>query len=151
MTDKTPDDMPTPDPVELSKNMARVAEQSQRLVQEFLEKQQDASPGPVDPLNISEAFMALTTQMMQHPAQVAQAQMDLWQSYVQLWQSTAQRMLGHTDDSTEPPAAATMRSTIASLRLALASTTVSTMVTGLPARCAVFDSASVSLGKHEPP
>lgn len=106
MTDKTPDDIPTPDPVELSKNMARVAEQSQRLVQEFLEKQQDTSPGPVDPLNISEAFMALTTQMMQHPAQVAQAQMDLWQSYVQLWQNTAQRMLGHTDDSVEPPAAA---------------------------------------------
>ena len=46
MTDKTPDDLPTPDPVELSKNMARVAEQSQRLVQEFLEKQQDTSPDP---------------------------------------------------------------------------------------------------------
>jgi polyhydroxyalkanoate synthase len=106
MTDKTPDDIPTPDPVELSQNMAKVAAQSQRLVQEFLEKQQGSKPGPVDPLNISEAFMALTTQMMQHPAQVAQAQMDLWQSYVQLWQNTAQRMLGHTDDTVEAPAAA---------------------------------------------
>ncbi len=106
MTDKTPDDIPTPDPVELSQNMAKVAAQSQRLVQEFLEKQQGSTPGPVDPLNISEAFMALTTQMMQHPAQVAQAQMDLWQSYVQLWQNTAQRMLGHTDDTVEAPAAA---------------------------------------------
>ena len=40
---------------------------------------------------------------------------------------------------------------IAFLRAALTSTTVSTMRTGEPASLAVLVSASVSLGKHEPP
>lgn len=111
MADKTPDDIPAPDPVEFSQNMAKVAEQSQRLVQEFLENQKSGSgaAGPVDPLNVGEAFMEMTRNMMAHPEKVMQAQMDLWQSYVQLWQNTAQRMLGHTDDATPAPAAAKKR------------------------------------------
>ncbi|MDF1721904.1 MAG: class I poly(R)-hydroxyalkanoic acid synthase [Minwuia sp.] len=109
MADKNPEDMPVPDPVEFSQNMAKVAEQSQRLVTEFLEKQKGAAPGPVDPLNVGEAFMEMTRSMMANPEKMVQAQMDLWQSYVQLWQSTAQRMLGHTNDAAPPPDAAKKR------------------------------------------
>ncbi len=52
---------------------------------------------------------------------------------------------------TEPPAAATTFFAIARLRVSLTAATVSTMRTGVPKSCAVLISASVSLGKHDPP
>ncbi|MEE8187579.1 MAG: class I poly(R)-hydroxyalkanoic acid synthase [Kiloniellales bacterium] len=84
-----------PDPVELSQAMARVAERSQRLVSEFLERQKDGNgQASVDPFNIGGAFMEMTAQMMADPAKLVQAQMSLWQDYMNLWQATTQRMMG---------------------------------------------------------
>ena len=49
MADQQPPDMKLPDPVELSRAMARIAEQSQRLVAEFLQRQ--AAGEAVDPVS----------------------------------------------------------------------------------------------------
>jgi polyhydroxyalkanoate synthase len=88
-------DVKLPDPVELSQTMQRIAEQSQKLVADFVERQDLSTPGaPVDPTHIASAFYEVTTRMMTDPAKLVQAQMNLWQDYMRLWQSTTNRMLG---------------------------------------------------------
>jgi len=89
-----------PDPVELSRSMTDIAERSQRLVADFLAKQNlpvpsgDVGLGMTDPLNIGAAFFEMTARMMADPARLVQAQLSLWNDYMTLWQRTAQRFLG---------------------------------------------------------
>jgi polyhydroxyalkanoate synthase len=86
-----------PDPVELSRSMAQIAERSQRLVADFLTRQDLGKPqgiGMGDPLNIGGAFFEMTARMMADPAKLVQAQLSLWNDYMTLWQRTAQRFLG---------------------------------------------------------
>ena len=69
-----------PDPEKLSEAMAEIAERSQRLVADFLTKQaEDPEISDPDPLNIGSAFVELTSQIMQNPTKLVEAQMDLWQ------------------------------------------------------------------------
>jgi len=109
MADQQPPDMKLPDPVELSRAMARIAEQSQRLVADFLERQasgegvEPVSPGMSDPLNIGRAFLEMTTRMMTNPAKLVEAQVNLWHDYMQLWQSTAQRLAGNAGEPVIAP------------------------------------------------
>ncbi|MEM7444855.1 MAG: class I poly(R)-hydroxyalkanoic acid synthase [Pseudomonadota bacterium] len=83
-----------------------IAERSQRLVGEFLERQatqgNQAAPN-LDPLNIGGAFMEMTSKMVADPAKLAQAQMGLWQDYVTLWQRTAVRMMGGDAEAVANP------------------------------------------------
>ena len=80
---------------EFSGNMIKVAEQSQRLVHDFLQRQaKDGGQFDADPMNIGSAFMELTAKMMADPAKMAESQMALWQDYMQLWQNAAKGMLG---------------------------------------------------------
>ncbi|MCB2100457.1 MAG: class I poly(R)-hydroxyalkanoic acid synthase [Rhodobacterales bacterium] len=84
-----------PDPSELSKSMAEIAEKSQRLVTDFLARQKGGmNIGTADPLNVGSAFLEMTTRMMTDPARLATAQMNLWKDYLSLWQNTAARMMG---------------------------------------------------------
>ncbi|MFO1056973.1 MAG: class I poly(R)-hydroxyalkanoic acid synthase [Dongiaceae bacterium] len=97
MTDQQGSEMRLPDPVELSRAMASIAERSQRLVLDFVGRQQANGGnglGMGDPLNIGQAFLDLTARMMADPARLVEAQFSLWQDYMQLWQSTARRMMG---------------------------------------------------------
>ena len=91
-----PGGMKTPDAVEWSRTMNRVAEQSRKMVSDFLERQ--ASGGDSDPLNIGNAFFEMATRMMNDPARLFQAQMSLWTDYLTLWQSTTRRMMGGEPD-----------------------------------------------------
>ncbi len=105
MAEQQPPDIKLPDPVEISKSMASIAERSQKLVSEFLERQQQQGKNPsnMDPLNIGAAFMEMTHRMMADPAKLVQAQMTLWQDYMRLWQTTAQRMMGHEPEPIASP------------------------------------------------
>jgi polyhydroxyalkanoate synthase len=97
-----------PDPVEISRMMGKIAEQSQRLVSEFLARQQNGGNGGVgmaDPLNIGQAFFDMTARMMANPAQLVEAQITLWQDYMALWQTAAKRMLGEPAQPVIQPAA----------------------------------------------
>src|SRR5246500_1331180 len=65
MTDQQAPDMKLPDPVELSRAMARIAEQSQRLVADFMQRQAEGSgveavAGMSDPMSIGKAFLEMT-------------------------------------------------------------------------------------------
>ncbi|MBM3601800.1 MAG: class I poly(R)-hydroxyalkanoic acid synthase [Alphaproteobacteria bacterium] len=88
-----------PDPVEFSRTMAKIAQQSQRIVTEFLSRQSgNTGVGMADPLNVGAAFMEMTAKMMTDPAKLLQAQMSLWQDYMTLWQSATLRFLGQESD-----------------------------------------------------
>ncbi len=84
------------DPAALSKSMAEIAERSQRIVAEWLDRQAEDGPLKSDPLHISSAFMEMTTRLMANPAKLVQAQIGFWQDYMLLWQNTAKRMMGET-------------------------------------------------------
>jgi poly[(R)-3-hydroxyalkanoate] polymerase subunit PhaC len=97
-----------PDPVEFSRSLAQIAERSQRLVAEFLARQDAPKPseglGMADPLNIGGAFFEMTARLMADPARLVQAQISLWQDYLTLWQRTAERFFGgETQPVVEPP------------------------------------------------
>ncbi|MHC8493207.1 PHA/PHB synthase family protein [Thalassospira sp. SM2505] len=93
-----------PDPEKLSAAMAEIAERSQRLVSEFLAKQaEDPEISDPDPLNIGSAFAELTTHIMQNPAKLVEAQMELWQQYYTLWHNTTLRMLGEESEPVVTP------------------------------------------------
>ena len=49
-----------PDPVQLSRDLAQIAERSQRLVMEFLQRQQPDGMGMADPMNVGQAFLEMT-------------------------------------------------------------------------------------------
>jgi polyhydroxyalkanoate synthase len=92
-------DVKLPDPVELSRAMAGIAERSQKLVHEFLARQagedgKGMNSQSLDPLNIGSAFFDMTARLMSDPAKLMQAQLGFWQDYMKLWQTTAQRMMG---------------------------------------------------------
>jgi polyhydroxyalkanoate synthase len=95
MAEKRESTGPGGDTAALASALGKIAEQSQRLIADFVHRQ---SRGPKDeswdPLNISGAFLEMTRRMMAEPAKLAQAQTELWQSYLQLWQTTADRMMG---------------------------------------------------------
>ena len=92
------------DPVEMSRSMAKIAERSQRLVSEFLERQARGSGRTdPDPFNIGGAFLEMTAQMMADPAKLVQAQIGLWQDYLKLWQATTRRMLGEPAEAVIEP------------------------------------------------
>ncbi|SDR59433.1 polyhydroxyalkanoate synthase [Rhizobiales bacterium GAS113] len=87
-----------PDPVQLSRNLNRIAERSLRLIQNFLSRSPEfGSMGISDPGGVGSAFIELTTKMMADPSAVARAQIDLWNENLLLWQQMTGRFLGLTD------------------------------------------------------
>jgi polyhydroxyalkanoate synthase len=93
-----------PDPAEIGRSMADIAERSQRIVSEWLKRQSDEEHAP-DPLNIGSAFMEMTTRLMANPARLVAAQLGFWQDYMTLWQNTARRIMGaETEPVIDAPA-----------------------------------------------
>ena len=106
MAENQAPDVKLPDPVEMSRAMTRIAEQSQRLVTEFLSRQAADGVGAKnpDPMGVGHAFLEMTTRMMADPAKLMKAQMTLWQDYLTLWQRTTQRFFGQEAQPVIAPA-----------------------------------------------
>jgi polyhydroxyalkanoate synthase subunit PhaC len=104
---------PIPDPAELSRRLAEIAERSQLLVSEFLSRQQGrgSGDGPIggagmaDSMAIGAAFFELTQRMMADPGRLVEAQMALWSDYLNLWQRTTERLMGKPAEPVVAPAA----------------------------------------------
>jgi len=96
MSSETPNSDNIPDAGELTATLGKIAEQSQRMVTEFMARQTDqaSSDSNSDPLNIGDAFVQMTQRMLADPARMAEAQVGLWNSYLELWQQTADKMMG---------------------------------------------------------
>ena len=88
----------------LRDSMVDIAARSQRLVADFLARQSATDTPNFDPLNIGNAFMAMTAKLMSDPAKLVEAQMALWQNYVDLWRTTTERMMGGEADEIAAPA-----------------------------------------------
>src|SRR6201996_2950029 len=83
------------EPQAFARNMLTVGMKSQKLLVDFvarMAKRED--PGPIDPLNISGAMMALAKAMSGDREAVLEAQVQWWNNFMTLWESTARRMLG---------------------------------------------------------
>jgi polyhydroxyalkanoate synthase len=94
-----------PDPQEIAKSFAQIAERSQKLVNEYLERHGEGStPAVSDDLGLSHAFMDLGAALMANPWKLAEAQMLMWQDYFRLWQGAMQRFLGEQPAPVAEPA-----------------------------------------------
>jgi len=82
-----------PDPANLSRSMADIAERSQRIVADWL-KRQSSEGTNFDPLNVGNAFLEMTTKLIANPMGLLQAHVQFWQDYTTLWQNTARRVMG---------------------------------------------------------
>lgn len=93
------------DPAEFAKIMGDIASRSQKLVTEFMAKQtaDNEIPDP-DPMNVADAFMDLTTNMMSNPASAIKSSFELWQDHLGLWQNTTNRMMGTETEPVATPA-----------------------------------------------
>jgi len=89
---------------DMAKVMSDIAERSQRILSEFLSRNPaSGGVGMGDPMNIGQAFMELTAQMMANPAKMIEAQTNLWQGYMDLWRNTTLRMMGQAVDPVIAP------------------------------------------------
>ncbi|HEX6960110.1 MAG TPA: class I poly(R)-hydroxyalkanoic acid synthase [Ferrovibrio sp.] len=95
---KQPDsNVKLPDPATWAKNWARIAEQSQKLLTDFTNRQSaEGLPRQldIDPLNISKAFADMAARLMAEPDKLIEAQMKLWRDYAALWANAADRFMG---------------------------------------------------------
>jgi polyhydroxyalkanoate synthase len=88
---------PPNDPAEWPRILFRIADRTQKLLQDFMERNKNLAPDQLpifDPAHISEAFYELLGRIVNDPERFAEAQLALWQGYVQIWQSTLARMQG---------------------------------------------------------
>ena len=96
MSDQPAPTPTNPDPQRLYAALSRINEQSQRIMQAFVERQA-TSPrefNPLEPAVVSKAYQALWQQMLTDPGRLVEAQVSLWQDYAKLWENTARRMAG---------------------------------------------------------
>jgi len=90
---------------EFARNMLTVGMKSQKLLLDFVARMSNReNPGPIDPLNISGAMMALAKAMGSDREAVAKAQTEWWNNFLHLWENTARRMLGGNAPSIVEPA-----------------------------------------------
>ena len=95
----------TLDTREFARNMLTVGMKSQKLMLDFIARMSSRdNPGPIDPLNISGAMMALAKAMGGDREAVAAAQAEWWNNVMTLWESTARRMLGGEAPAVVEPA-----------------------------------------------
>jgi len=86
-----------PDPKEVAKTYAEVAQRASKLLAEHMQKQvQKGMSAPSDELGIAQAFMDMMGKLLANPYRLAQAQMNLVWDYFSLWQHSMMRFSGMT-------------------------------------------------------
>jgi hypothetical protein len=84
-----------PDPKEIAKTYAEVAQRASNLITEHMKRQMKKGiSAPSDDLGIAQAFMDMMAKMLANPYKLAQAQMNLVWDYFSLWQHSTLRMMG---------------------------------------------------------
>jgi len=84
-----------PDPKEIAKTYAEVAQRASGLIADHMKRQMKKGvSAPNDDLGIAQAFMDMMAKMLANPYKMAQAQMNLMWDYFSLWQHSSMRMMG---------------------------------------------------------
>ena len=87
--------VPLPNPQEIAKTYAEVAQRASRLLSEHIDRQlKNGVHAPSDELGIAQAFMDMMAKMLANPYKLAQAQMNLVWDYFSLWQHSMLRFAG---------------------------------------------------------
>ena len=96
MTQPTVTEKPAlPDPQEVAKTYAEVAQRASKLLHSHIERQvKNGINPPQDELGIAQAFMDMMAKMLANPYQLAQTQMNLVWDYFSLWQHSTLRFMG---------------------------------------------------------
>ena len=85
--------------------LTAIAAQSRRIAARFLSRRDAAgAAADNDPLNLSDAFLAMARSLAADPSPLIDAQMRWWDGYLRLWQQSAQRLRG---EETPPEPVAT--------------------------------------------
>jgi len=93
-----------PDPVEVTKAVTQIAEKSQHLVTEFLERQSAEALSAVENPVMGKAFLEMTQRLLANPAQLVNAQIGLWNTYMTLWQQGTAVLFGQKPSPAVTPA-----------------------------------------------
>lgn len=84
-----------PDPQEIAKTYAEVAQRASKILQGHVQRQtKNGISPPQDELGVAQAFMDMMAKMLANPYQLAQAQMNLVWDYFSLWQHSTLRFMG---------------------------------------------------------
>ncbi|MBP7444891.1 MAG: class I poly(R)-hydroxyalkanoic acid synthase, partial [Zoogloea sp.] len=84
-----------PDPKEVAKTYAEVAQRASKLLADHIQKQvKKGITAPADELGIAQAFMDMMGKLLANPYRLAQAQMNLVWDYFSLWQHSMMRLTG---------------------------------------------------------
>jgi polyhydroxyalkanoate synthase len=87
--------VPLPDPKEIAKTYAEVAQRASKLLADHIQRQaKNGVAAPADELGIAQAFMDMMAKMLANPYKLAQAQMNLVWDYFSLWQHSTLRLMG---------------------------------------------------------
>lgn len=95
MTQTTTEKPALPDPQEVAKTYAEVAQRASKLITDHVKRQaKHGITPPQDELGVAQAFMDMMAKMLANPYQLAQAQMNLVWDYFSLWQHSMLRFMG---------------------------------------------------------
>ncbi|HNH34378.1 MAG TPA: class I poly(R)-hydroxyalkanoic acid synthase [Rhodocyclaceae bacterium] len=84
-----------PDPKEIAKTYAEVAQRASKLISDHMQRQlKQGVKAPSDELGIAQAFMDMMAKMLANPYKLAEAQMNLVWDYFSLWQHSMLRFMG---------------------------------------------------------
>ncbi|MRR49464.1 MAG: class I poly(R)-hydroxyalkanoic acid synthase [Rhodocyclaceae bacterium] len=93
--DASQEDRQLPDPKEIAKTYAEVAQRASKLLTDHIHRQvQKGVSAPADELGLAQAFMDMMAKMLANPYKLAQAQMNLVWDYFSLWQHSTMRFMG---------------------------------------------------------
>jgi polyhydroxyalkanoate synthase len=101
-----------PDPKRVQETVSRIAEQSQRLLKAFVDKQVKDGAGEfhvLDPKDVANSFQALMAKMMADPGKIMASQFKLMQDATDLFQSSMKRVMGEQVQPIITPAAGDKR------------------------------------------
>ena len=77
--------MNLPNPAEMAKTYAEVAQRASRLITQFMEKKaKDGVEAPADELGVAKAFMDLSSRLLAKPYKIAQTPMKMMWDYFSL-------------------------------------------------------------------
>jgi polyhydroxyalkanoate synthase len=94
-----------PDPQEVAKTYAEVAQRASKLITDHMKRQAKKGSSPQqDELGVAQAFMDMMAKMLTNPYQLAQAQMNLVWDYFSLWQHSSLRFMGMQTPPVAAPA-----------------------------------------------
>ena len=97
-------DKTLPNPADVAKTYAEVAQRASRLLTQYMEKKaKNGVSGPSDEMGVAKAYMDLSSRLLANPYKLAQTQMNMMWDYFSLWQGSTLKMFGMPTPPTAAP------------------------------------------------